>query len=1180
MQSARSAVDTLTEPLRAPFREAETMPERLFAPAKAYGSFMARPATQQLPGTQGLAERARNYQPEEDIERTAMETGRVPYGKIATRVGMNVAADMIPQTPLDVAMYAAGPQSDRVIREIAETAAPRLARPLFGRGNVPRATPLKQVESAGETTTPMQVRETPPVLRSDELPTVPPRINATLEEVPPSLRGGTTPDERPMLRERLPEARQAPETPLQPVRQPELPDAPPRLQPAAERPVAVPEVPPAAPQAPKARELPVVNPGSKTGEPHAVFSYNDDFGPNGTKRSLYTMFGDPEHPVFKKTATRGMGGYGSTGTKAQIDELGIPIVGREPRSVGKWEPLDLEDMDGKLFPKENTGEAGAVSIGREALPGEPTATQNLKKSLYDRFEPIKYKEGSEIAPEFPNAGGRYTPAYVKTRELSGRMRGQSQEILEELNDIVAPIKDFKDREALNRIYSMRNFADLDRAGKTTSGVTADAAEAEITRLRSQLGEERFNRIAKVADDIADIQNKKALDMLVDSKVITPESAQLLREKYPNYMRSEILEEELSKTRPEFGRGDNAEPLTKQNRSFLKKKEGTDKAINTDVIDVVRKSLVTKVAASEKQRAIDAIATDFGKDIGTSMFKAGKMVTEVDPSKIPEGYVKSNIKTADGKVYAVRKDVNEMLEGMDKEQMDVITKTMSAYNRVFKSGATTYRAPFVASNLFRDMQEFFTKGRSVKGQANRIASYGQALFGSVKEALGIKDKVFREWLKGGGAYGGIVTSYPKSTPIPSRLLSGKDKLGRYAMNTISLPFDAIRIPAEVLENTTRLAEYIRLRGTKLPPELKILNSRDVTVDFEKAGNAIKIWNNYIPFLNPAVQGSINIARAIKDQPVITGGKIAAYVAAPTIALYKWNRKFANDDEIDPYIKDNFWYINTGAKRQVDGHELPILLTIRKGETAQLFSTPLQALLEKNSKDLNYQTRKADNSGVGSAVSFITPPLIKEPIEQAANYDFFRRGPIVSDRLKNVEPGRQFSQGTTNTSRLLGEKTGISPVRFEHAVQGIYPAAKQGLEATDLLFDPKPTLPRKDKGMFDRSRSIQPVVRTPSGYFSQEEAAARRFEDKERKSTATPIFMFKEAYRRYLEDQTPENQERVQEWMEKMPPESRKRAIRDVTQKFSRSQMEVPERARRLLPLKKRAKFSQELEDLRR
>lgn len=74
--------------------------------------------------------------------------------------------------------------------------------------------------------------------------------------------------------------------------------------------------------------LPVMQPGSKTGDPHALFAYHDNFGPNLTKREVYNIFGDPENALIKQA-----GGHGSSVPKEILEKVGIPIVGREaPRS--------------------------------------------------------------------------------------------------------------------------------------------------------------------------------------------------------------------------------------------------------------------------------------------------------------------------------------------------------------------------------------------------------------------------------------------------------------------------------------------------------------------------------------------------------------------------------------------------------------------------------------------------------------------------------------------------------------------------------------------------------------------------------------------------------------------------------------------------------------------------------
>lgn len=831
------------------------------------------------------------------------------------------------------------------------------------------------------------------------------------------------------------------------------------------------------------------------------------------------------------------------------------------KSVGK--AAKTPDM-GKLFPKPASAETGAVSlepIGAVMDLGNGK-TAVFKRQIYDRFEPIKYKAGEGIDPAHPGAGGNYTESYVAARTLKGKIRAGGEALLKELNSIVQPLENNADRQILNKIYSLRNFAELDRIGKTTSGVTEPMANKLLADLKAEVGPERFNRISSVADAVADLQNNKALDILVQGKVITPETAAILRERYPHYLRSELLDQKLAADHPEFRSSDNGEPIGRINKSFLKTKQGTKEIINTDVLDVVRRSLVTKVAAAEKQMVVDQIVKQFGEVIGQrTANEAGGVIKSVDPRKIPAGYVESQVKASNGKIYALRSDIEAMLQGLNKHEMDMITNAIGHYNRFFKAGATTYRAPFVLSNLFRDAQELLFKARSVPGQANKAVAYGRALFSSIKDAIGMTDANFAAWQKGGGAYGGVVTSIPNDVRIPYRLLDPKQQMNAFAGKILSLPFKSVEIPASILENTSRMAEYLRLKPTKLPESLKILNSRDITVDFEKMGDAMRVYNTYIPFLNPATQGSINILRAFRDQPAVSTAKLAGYIAVPTVGLYAYNRSFKNDDVIDPYIKDNFWYINTGNETEKDGQKVPVLLTVRKGETAQLFSNPIQAMLEYATKDKNVATRLADWGPAGIArtvASFTLPPLLKEPIEQISNYDTFRQGPIIPQRLENVQTGYQFTRGTSNIARAAGEKFNVSPLRLEHALSGIWPASKQVTELADLIFKTQPEFPRQKRDILESSRAFQPIVRTPSGFFSQDEAAARRFDAEYKESRRTPAFLFKEGLNRYYKTKSPEDYSVMRKYAAKIDTETRKRIITDF-RKQVRINASPPERA---------------------
>lgn len=63
--------------------------------------------------------------------------------------------------------------------------------------------------------------------------------------------------------------------------------------------------------------------GSKTGDPHALFAYKDQFGPGGSERSVYNVFGDPNHPAIKKV------GWGSSVPEDMLKAANIPITGQQ-----------------------------------------------------------------------------------------------------------------------------------------------------------------------------------------------------------------------------------------------------------------------------------------------------------------------------------------------------------------------------------------------------------------------------------------------------------------------------------------------------------------------------------------------------------------------------------------------------------------------------------------------------------------------------------------------------------------------------------------------------------------------------------------------------------------------------------------------------------------------------------
>jgi hypothetical protein len=119
-------------------------------------------------------------------------------------------------------------------------------------------------------------------------------------------------------------------------------------------------------------ELPVIQAGSKMGDPHALFAYNDQFGPGGTARSIYNVFGDPQHPALQ---TRG---WGSSISTEDAQQAGIPITGRLPNSM-QYEPIG----SAKLTPQEAQNALDSVN----SILSQPSVQNN--RDVFRQWSAVK-----------------------------------------------------------------------------------------------------------------------------------------------------------------------------------------------------------------------------------------------------------------------------------------------------------------------------------------------------------------------------------------------------------------------------------------------------------------------------------------------------------------------------------------------------------------------------------------------------------------------------------------------------------------------------------------------------------------------------------------------------------------------------------------------------------------------
>ena len=829
------------------------------------------------------------------------------------------------------------------------------------------------------------------------------------------------------------------------------------------------------------------------------------------------------------------------------------------RDTARYHKMQLQSLYDKQK-EEDIAAAQSIKAAPQPIKAAPqsklqTYMADKERQIVDRFAPLKRDGKKEL-------GEQYGEAYVGARLLSGKIRGVSEKFLDDVDTSLSGLKNAEEKTWMEQIYALKNFADLDRAGKTTSGVSAQSAAESMASIKSQIGAEKFARLEQAADKLANVQNETALNYLVDKRVINAETAERWRKQYPNYLKSEVMDDSLRQVFPGYS-GLNAEPLAKLNTQFLKSKKGTPLQINTSVVDVIKRSLVSKVALAEKLEVADRINSEFGVEIG-QVRRAGDMRSvpgsKIYTGKVPAGYAESPLPSRDRKLYALPKDVANLVKGLDVESVDMVTKAVSSYNRFFRSGATMYRAPFVLNNLARDVfNSLFLKrgkeaGMDVKGElpvATAVANLGRGFVSALKSQLGIKDEVAQKFFEGGSGYGGLITSLPDQRQLPFRLRSRPDQIGTMAKNVLALPFEAVRQVAEIGENTTRMAEFLRARKSNLPPELQNLAARDITVDFEKMGDGMRVWNKWIPFLNATLQGNVNYYRAAKEQPKLTALRMGTMIVAPTVGLYAlWQSKFKEEyDQIDPWIKENYWVLPSGYKtKNSDGKTVPVVYTIRKAEVADTISNLIEKFLNYASekdpevrKQMGQKVNRDLMSEVGHGLmNRLAPPVVKTPFEWLSNYNLFTRRHIVPESRQRLEARYQTNPGDSRFSRILGSKSKsdlLSPAKIEYVLRGVFPAAKEliplytdpiikAVEKAGMKISETPPLAtEKERTPMEKMSNAFPFFKVPRD--NQKTEGIYEFANDRRKAYATRSYVARQAFIDVMRKRTPETEQKLVE-----------------------------------------------------
>lgn len=299
--------------------------------------------------------------------------------------------------------------------------------------------------------------------------------------------------------------------------------------------------------------------------------------------------------------------------------------------------------------------------------------------------------------------------------------------------------------------------------------------------------------------------------------------------------------------------------------------------------------------------------------------------------------------------------------------------------------------------------------------------------------------------------------------------------------ISLPFRPIAALGEAVERAPRIAQYRLEKAVGETSREAALAARNITIDFDRAGQLSRVINTFVPFFNVGVQGADRLINRdltnIVKNPKTSAITFLSTVMIPALTAEAWNRsQFPNEyADVPNYLKESGISIVVGrAPDTPEGKPggpqflwVPIGENMRFAQT--LLTNAVDQALQRNPDVLGTLGLKNPDKGpvrnwddiarsifniiLPSQVSSpqeITSPVGKTTIELLTNRDLFRGMNIVPDPLHALPPEEQVRPWTTALSRGIGSVLGVSPAKVEYAILNITGGAgKTVLSATDTL-----------------------------------------------------------------------------------------------------------------------------------
>lgn len=691
--------------------------------------------------------------------------------------------------------------------------------------------------------------------------------------------------------------------------------------------------------------------------------------------------------------------------------------------VSSIEPADINTNDyvNDLVKEQKLARKGEQPTFRERWQN---FKEDMREKFVDRFAPIedRIKDQSEQL-EMRNALDRTL-----------RADGISEAFIRDNNfdKLITGFKNKKELQTFDQALTAKHALELEANGiETGRNLAKDKALVKATSKRFA---KEFKQVREYSD--------KVLQQTVDYGLISQDTANYLRKKYPDYVPFDrIFSDKELATQMKHGVGVGEASLSTQ--SIIQRIEGSSRSIDSPLNALITKTQ-DMIQQGERNKTAELLAS-YAKDP-----KNPFQLRELKPDEVADGRPTiSYLDNGKKRTFLAAPEVARAAKNMNREQMGIILRALATPARLLRMGATTVNAGFTMANVVKDFV-----GATINSKGGFNSMNPKSIVSALGAAFHHNGDLYAE-MQREGVLGNIYELTRNASDLNlNEIRSHKNILTRSLHNAKS--------PLKTLENTIGRSEdfgralqyvankkYAKRKGMSESEAIKFAadQARWNSTNFLRSGTYGKAINAIVPYSNANIQGQRITLRRMKENPARYTGKIALGIVAPTVAAMALS--YSNDENkkimenLPDYVKENnVVVIGPGAKYNKEQNKWEGVYLVPVPPQFSPLHRQLHNMVRSTMTGQQFDTSKA----VGDAVEQVTtvnpmeirrtgaqyvPQAVKPFMETWANKNLYTGQEVVPEGMKNLDGKDQWDNSTSLTARKVGELTGLSPKQIDNA-----------------------------------------------------------------------------------------------------------------------------------------------------